>query len=346
MYSKIKNKVESELAGFVKEMEGLYSLSSISSLLSKNIKDFILRGGKRVRPVLFIMGYLGFNEKPAPGLYRSALSIELLHDFMLIHDDIIDKSDTRRGKPSMHRLFKDQLRDHKSLKFSGEDLAIVTGDVLYAMALHVFLSVREEPARKEAALKKIIKAALYTGSGEFLELINGLKNLDKLTREDIYKVYDLKTANYTFASPLSAGATLGGAANEEASLIYKYGIYLGRAFQIKDDILGLFENEKKTGKSSLADIKEAKKTILIWNAYKNSGRQEKRIIEKILGKKNAGRADLLKIRKIVRDSGALDYAKNQINELLGSARSVIKTSAIRPRYKDFLINYSEKVLRS
>ena len=346
MHMKIKNKIDCELYAFVKEMDKLYSLNTISPLLSKNIKDFILRDGKRIRPVLFVIGYLGFNKKPAPGLYRSALSIELLHDFMLIHDDIIDKSDTRRGQPSMHRLFGRYLKNAKTPKFSGEDLAIVAADVLYAMSLHIFLSVQEKPRRKEAALKKIIKAALYTGSGEFLELVNGLKDIDKLNKEDIYKVYDLKTANYTFASPLAAGATLGGADNDEINKLFKYGIYTGRAFQIKDDIMGMFEKERTTGKSNLADIKEAKKTILVWQAFKNSDPKTRNTIKKILSKKNAGMPDLLKMRRVVKASGSLDYAKDQIQELLGKARPLIESSAMDPEYKKFLIEYSQKILHS
>jgi geranylgeranyl diphosphate synthase, type I len=346
MDNKIKNRLDIEIGRFTKEMEKLYSLEAISPFLSMRIREFISREGKRVRPILYIIAYLGFAEKPAQGLYRSAISIELLHDFMLIHDDIIDKSDTRRGKPSMHKLFDLDLEKHRGLKFSGEDLAIVAGDVLYAMSLHVFLSIQEEPSRKEAALKKIMKAALYTGSGEFLELINGITDIDKLTLEDIYKVYDLKTANYTFASPLAVGATLGGADNEEINKLFKYGIYTGRAFQIKDDIIGLYEEEKTLGKPNLSDIREAKKTILVWYAYKSSRPEGKAAIKAIFSKKNAGQADLLQMRRIVKESGALDYAKTQIAQLQNNAQNLLKLSAIKPRYKQLLTGYSQEILKS
>jgi len=346
MYLKIKKKVDAELSRYLKEIDSLYSLPSISPLLSRVIKEFISRPGKRVRPVLFIIGYLGFAKKEAPGLYRSSISIELLHDFMLVHDDIIDKSDTRRGKPSMHRIFGRYLSGYNSLKFNGEDLAIVAGDVLYAMALHVFLSIKEKPARKEEALTKIMKAALYTGSGEFLELVNGLKNIERLSRKDIYKVYDLKTANYTFASPLAVGATLAGAPQDEISRLFRYGIYLGRAFQIKDDIIGLFEEEKKIGKSNLTDIQEAKKTILVWYAYKHSGQADKRKILKIFSRKKALKADLAAMRRIVKDSGALNYAKNEIKTLINKAEKLIDSSKIRPRSKKFLADLSQQILKS
>jgi len=346
MYLKIKNKIDREITRYLKEIDSLYSLPSISPLLSRVIKEFISRPGKRVRPALFIIAYLGFAKKAAPGLYRSAISIELLHDFMLVHDDIIDKSDTRRGKPSMHRTFSRILSGHHNLKFSGEDLAIVAGDVLYAMALHVFLSIKEKPAHKEEALKKIMKAALYTGSGEFLELVNGLKNMERLTKEDIYKVYDLKTANYTFASPLAVGATLAGAPQEEINKLFRYGIYLGRAFQIKDDLIGLFEEEKKIGKPNLTDIQEAKKTILVWYAYKNSGRADKKRILKIFSSRNVVRADLTVMRRIVKDSGAYDHAKGEINALINKAETLIYSSKVRPRSRKFLADLSQQIVKS
>jgi geranylgeranyl diphosphate synthase type I len=233
----IKNKIERELDAYIHGVDGMYSLKRISPVLFKNIKDFLRRGGKRIRPILFVVGYLGFAKKARPGLYRSALSLELLHDFMLVHDDIIDKAGTRRGRPAMHAMFKDYLDRNRNIKFTCQDLAMVAGDVIYALALEAFLSVEEDRERKEAALKKLIEAALYTGSGEFIELFAGIKSLDKITKEEIYKIYDFKTANYTFASPMAIGATLAGADKRQIDLLFKYGLYLGRAFQIKDDIL-------------------------------------------------------------------------------------------------------------
>ncbi len=140
---KIKNRIEQKLKKFIASLDRYYGLSKISLPLFHAIKEFSLRKGKRVRPTLFIIGYLGFTKKIAVGLYTSALSIELLHDFMLVHDDIIDKSDTRRGKPSMHKLFDKYLSGHKDNKFNGEDLAIVAGDVMYAMGINAFLNIQE-----------------------------------------------------------------------------------------------------------------------------------------------------------------------------------------------------------
>ncbi len=344
MFKEIRTRLEKELNKYTKDIDKLYSLNKISPLLSDSIKDFILRMGKRARPILFVVGYLGFAKKQAKGLYRSALSIELLHNFMLIHDDIIDKSDTRRGKPSLHKLFCNCLSGLKGIKFNGQDMAIVAGDVMYAMAIDALLSIKERPLLKEEALKKLIEATIYTGAGEFIELLYGAKKLKQITKQDIYKIYTFKTAYYTFTCPLSIGAILGGAAPKQVKIISQYGSYLGIAFQIKDDILGLFEEEKKTGKSPLVDLQEAKKTILIWHAYKHLGAKDKLIIENILHKKKIKKRDLFKIREIVIKSGAKEFAEKEICSLLRKALKLITSSKMLPQYKKALYSYSEKIL--
>lgn len=346
MIWEIKNKIERELRSYINNADKSYSLSKISPLLFRNIKDFISRRGKRLRPILFVIGYLGFAKKAAPGLYRSAISLELLHDFMLVHDDIIDKSDTRRGKPSMHVKLNKYLYGNKNVKFNGQDLAIVIGDVMYSMALHAFLSIKEDKFRKEMALRKLLEAALYTGSGEFIELLYGMKDIDKIRKEDIYKIYALKTANYTFASPLAIGAILAGAKNEQVSRLYKCGTYLGRAFQIKDDILGMFESEVKTGKTNSADLQEAKKTILIWHAYHNSIGKERLAIKRALSKTKVGKTDLLNMRKIVSASGALEFAREEINSLIKKAQVLLSSSKMHTKYKNLLHTYSRNILES
>ena len=196
MLLKIRKRLDRELARFLRDLDKEYGVKKISPLLSAYIREFVQRKGKRIRPLLFVVAYLGFAKKEAPGLYTSALSLELLHDFMLVHDDIIDKSDIRRGKPSLHRMFNAYLSRYKNLKFSGQDLAIVAGDVMYAIAIHAFLAIKENMPRKEMALKKFIRAAIYTGSGEFIELLCGIKDIANTSRQDIYNIYDFKTANY------------------------------------------------------------------------------------------------------------------------------------------------------
>jgi len=345
MIEKIQRNIERELKNLARDIDKRYCLNTISPIISRNIAEFILRPGKRIRPLLFVLGYLGFAKKPAPpGLYASSLCMELLHDFMLVHDDIIDKSDLRRGRPSMHSMLKKHISGNKNVKFSGEDLAIVIGDVIYAMAIDTIMIIRENPLRKEKALKQFVRAAMYTGSGEFIELLCGTKGLNNITKEDIYKIYDYKTAYYTFACPLSIGATLAGAKPDQIRAITKYGIYLGRAFQIKDDILGMFGDEEKIGKSILTDLQEAKKTILIWHAYNHSSEETKRAMERIFAKKTVAASDLKTMRELIASPGSLRFAKQEVSILASKAANLIGSSKMMKRYKDFLCHYSRKIL--
>jgi len=344
MFLKIKKRVEQELSLYIRSIDRSYSLSKLSGLLLDSIREFISRDGKRIRPILFCIGYLGFSKKPAPGLYRSALSLELLHDFMLVHDDIIDKSDTRRGKPSMHALLNRRLKNKRNLKFNGQDLTIVIGDVMYAMALDAFLAVKEKPERKDRALKKLISAALYTGSGEFIELLLGEKPIEKITKRDIYKIYDYKTANYTFASPLTMGALLAGAKNGQIKRLFDYGMCLGRAFQIKDDIIGTFGEKAEIGKSNLTDISEAKRTLLIWYAYNHCDRESKVAIKRVFSGKRPGNKELFKLRKIISESGSLNYARKEIEKLFNEANRSIKSLKMRKDIYRALSSFTRKIL--
>ncbi|MCK4912832.1 MAG: polyprenyl synthetase family protein, partial [Candidatus Omnitrophica bacterium] len=238
--NRVKKKIDSQLSEFLQNANKSYSLEAISPILFKSIADFILRDGKRIRPTLFIIGYVGFSKRKALNLYQSALSVELLHDFFLIHDDIIDKSDTRRGKPSLHKVFDKFLAKRKNIKFNGQDLAIVAADIVYALATKAFLSIKEDSQRKEKALQRFIKAAVHTGCGEFIELLSGIKKIEEINKKDIYKIYDYKTSHYTFASPLSMGAILAGAKQSEINKLSEFSLYMGRAFQIRDDALSMF----------------------------------------------------------------------------------------------------------
>ncbi|MFH1245996.1 MAG: polyprenyl synthetase family protein [Candidatus Omnitrophota bacterium] len=345
MFKQLKNRVNKELTKLLAETEKNYKLSAFSPFLARSIKEFILREGKRLRPILFIIGYLGFSPKGTPGLYRSAAAIEILHSFFLVHDDIIDKAVLRRGKPSMHQAFNNYLKRYKKTKFSGEDLAIVTGDIMYALAIEAFLSIKEQPRRKENALRKFAAAALYTACGEFADTFFSTKSLRKTTLKDIYVIYDYKTAFYSFVCPLTTGALLAGAAAADINKLSQYGMRIGRAFQIKDDILGIFGYPGQTGKSSLTDLQEAKKTILIWHAYNHSLPKEQKFISKVFSKNKVQKSDLTAMRKIIRGTRSIDYAEQEISRLLQSSTDILASSKIKPDYKNTLEKYSRGLLQ-
>ena len=345
MFNEIKNKIESSLRRYAASIDRAYKLMDISPVLSERIKEYLLRPGKRVRSCLFVVSYLGYAPRQKPGLYESALAFELLHNFMLIHDDIIDRSALRRGKPAMHTLLDRHLARYTGLKFNGSDLGIVIADVIYAMSIDAFMAIRENRSNKEAALKKFTRAAVFTGSGEFVEMLAGAKPIGRITMEDLYRIYDLKTAHYTFCAPLAIGALLAGAPSREISLLTEYGISLGRAFQINDDILDMCAPEYQTGKSTLTDIKESKKTLLLWHAFRKASRSERRIMQRILDKPKPGIKELEYVRNVVKSSGSIDFCRGQIEQLAASAIAKSSRLNIRPGCLKLLADFPSKILR-
>jgi len=334
MLNKIKNRVEKELAIYLKDLNKRYSFDTLSPALFRHINDFLLQNGKRIRPSFFVLGYLGFSKKEAPGLYTSALSMEFLHNFVLVHDDIIDRSNIRRGALSAHKMLSRHIAKYKHLKTTGEDLAIILGDVMYALGIAAFLTIDEDAERKEKALKKLIDAAVYTGTGEFLELMSGTKNINTITKEDIYEIYDLKTGIYSFSTPLVLGSMLAGAKGSDMDRLFRCGIYLGRAFQIKNDL----------SDTSLSDLRESRRTILTWYAYNNSNKKNKLIMKRILEKPDPSRSDLLKVHKLIIESGAIDCARKEMASFAIKAKAVHAGSGMRGIYKDVISDYSDSLI--
>ncbi|MGB2600132.1 MAG: polyprenyl synthetase family protein [Candidatus Omnitrophota bacterium] len=324
MLDRLRKDIDEDLRLFLGDMKKEYGLHRVSPLLFKGLKDFFLRKGKRIRPALFIAGYKGYTKRknvPYKKLVRSSLALELLHNFMLVHDDVIDKSDLRRGKPTLHRFF------NRSLSFPGGNelgsgLSIAAGDIIFAMAVNVFLSLDENPSRKEKALKKFIETAMFTGSGEFIDIIGGTQKIEKISQKDVFRIYTLKTAKYTFEGPMLVGAMLAGADQKELEKLSRMGIALGQAFQIQDDLLDMFASSKEIGKPVLSDLNESKKTLLVWKAYNSLKGKDKKQLKNFLEKSKKTHSDLVEFRKLVKRSGAHIYCLDKIESLLQEADSL------------------------
>jgi geranylgeranyl diphosphate synthase type I len=367
-------KINSSLKILLKDIHKRYHLNLVSDTLFKHMQEFVLRKGKRVRPLLFILAYTGYSQRSRINeekLYSSSVAIELLHDFMLIHDDVIDNSDLRRGKPTLHRLFETKIkmeptranargffkaecpsghnhprlgrRDFRPRGINpkgtiGPKLAIIAGDILYAVAIKALLSIDEDPKRKEQALHQLVAAAAYTGAGEFLDVISSHRPLEKLTQKEIFLNYTLKTARYTFECPLIMGATLAGADQKEVKKLSSLALAAGQAFQLYDDFLDLFGTEKVIGKPILTDLNESKKTLLVFRAYQKLGKKQKKLLKILLTKKNKKRSDLECFRDLIVQSGSYQDCQATLVRLQRKATRLISELKIREKEKNILKN--------
>ena len=341
MLKKLRSDIDRELVSFITDAGKNSPLKKSSPLLYKGIKDFVIRPGKRIRPIFFILSYLGYtksSKRSYAKLIRSSLSLELLHDFLLIHDDVIDRSALRRGKPTLHRQFNKWFKASSESDL-GPNLSIVAGDVVFAMAIQALMSSDETPQRKEKALLELMKAATSTCIGEFLDVINDIKTVKKISKKAVYLTYTMKTAIYTFACPMVAGGILAGISPGEIKKLNKLGILLGHAFQIQDDMMDLFLSSSEIGKPVLSDLAESKKTLIIWKAYKDLKGTDKSTFEFILNKNKKSRVDLLRLKKLILSTSAAGYCLETASSILADAISVISSLKMKKEYRSVIEDF-------
>lgn len=340
MLEAIRTEIEKSLEHFMNQVKVDYKLHLVNSSLYESIREFSLRKGKRIRPLLLILSYKGYcpkNKRIPSSLYNASTCIELLHNFMLIHDDIIDRSNLRRGKPTLHKLLGKIVKTKDPDKL-GYDLGIIAGDIVYALAIDAFLSIEEEPARKERALKYFIQTAAFTAMGEFIDTIHGVERVEKITEKDVFLNYTLKTARYTFDCPLVTGAILAGAPEEDIQKLSQLGVFVGQAFQIQDDVIGIFDSQKNIGKSILSDLAESKKTILVCHAFKALKGKDKKKFMEIFKKEKKTYQDLMTIRKLFTQTGSLIYSLKEIKSRVENTNIILNELKMNSVYKNIIGN--------
>ena len=318
--------------------------------LEKDIKECCMRGGKRLRPALVYYGYKLFsnNNENDKEIIKASITLELIHTFFLIHDDFMDKSNLRRGKRTMHEKYKDRyfakIMNLKKAKDYGDSMAVLAGDYSYMLGIDAILSSNLSSEIKIKVIKKINKMISDTIIGQELDIkIQNLKS--SISETDILAMYKLKTAKYSFDYPLQVGAILSQSKRKYEKLISDYAISCGIAYQIKDDILDLFES-KNTGKSYAQDIIEGKKTLLIIKAYEKASSQEKRVLNQVLGNKKIQTKDINKVKKIIEKTGAYEYCKQKNREYINHAKKALNKLAQKDLNKkvisrlEFLADFS------
>lgn len=305
---KYTKRVNNALNGLIKkEVNIAKRLTPIHGEYYGDIGEYLGRGGKRLRPAALIVGYEGVGAKESGDIDLASLSIELLHNATLLHDDLIDHDETRRGGPTFHAKYRERYRKKvdKAEDF-GMAAAILGGNSTYNLGLEILLNSGFKPDLTIQAVSLYQRSFREVIEGVLFESFLALKGESK---EDEYlDVIRLKTSAL-FEKGLLIGATLGGGTGSQKKAISQYGILTGQAFQIQDDILGTFGTEKVTGKPADSDIKEGKQTILIIKAFELATESEKESIGKTLGNQNASQNEISAVRRIIEEVGALDYAK-------------------------------------
>lgn len=283
-------------------------------------------GGKRLRPALVLLACQLFDERIEKALYP-ALGFEVYHNFTLLHDDVMDKADMRRGKPTVHKKWD-------------ENTAILSGDAMIIKAYQLL-------AKCDASVFKSVfdafsEAALGVCEGQQYDMEFESRTDVKLT--EYLEMIRLKTA-VLLAGALKAGALCGGASEKDADLIYKYGIGIGIAFQIKDDLLDVYGDEKKFGKAIGGDIFCNKKTFLLITALEKADESSRKELMAWIAKEQFDRAEKVKAVTAIYDK--LDVrtdAEKAMREYYESAITALDMIAVSKTVKQPLYDLAENLL--
>ena len=297
----------------------------------KILKNFTMSGGKRIRPALLYYSYLAMGGKDCEKILKISITVELLHSFLLIHDDIIDKDTRRHGVATIHERYKKVANKYNLIKDTnhfGNSMAIISGDMAISMAYDIVSNADFSNNIILKVFDELQKIIFITSSGEMNDVVMGHQN--KTKEKQILEMYERKTAYYTFNGPIRLGCILAKANKSDLDLFSKYALPLGKAFQIKDDILGIFENVKKIDKTIGSDITEGKKTLLVMKALENGDSEQRRFIKKCLNKKNISKKEIEKFKKIVKKTGSLEYSENLAKGFASEALNAL----IKINFKD------------
>lgn len=298
-------------------------------------------GAKRIRAILTLVSYELFKAKRLRGLMDVSMALELIHSYLLIHDDIIDHDDFRRSQPTVHKKFEAKYKKRflNGIEHLGQSLAIILGDTADTLAIQLIANSTFSPEQKTKAISLMYGNIEKTLYGEMLDVL-GCE-----TESDIKKMIKYKTALYTFVNPLLIGASLAGASAAQSRKLEAYGNNLGIAFQIQDDILGLFGQEKVTGKPVGSDLREKKNTLLIHETKKRISAQQKRKFNEIWNKPRIANRDIQAVQSMVANSGALEYnqsiARKLANRATAGIKGLIKVNKSR---QQFLIDLADFVI--
>ncbi|WP_240138433.1 polyprenyl synthetase family protein [Streptomyces sp. MUM 178J] len=299
----------------------------------EELESYVLRGGKRVRPTFAWLGWLGAGGDPegpaALAVARACAALELLHASALIHDDIIDASLTRRGFPAAHVTFAEQHREHH---WSGDPVdygtgtAILVGDLAQAWADDL-IRASGLPDRAQARIGPVWSAMrTEVLCGQLLDLTaeaSGAEDIASALRVDRFK-----TASYTVERPLHLGAAIAGADERLISAYRAFGADIGIAFQLRDDLLGVFGDPVVTGKPSGDDLREGKRTVLLATALRRADECDPDGAGFLRAKigTDIDEAELVTIRRVLVDTGAVDLVEQDIARRTERALAALRTS--------------------
>ena len=288
----------------------------------------MLTRGKRIRPRFAYWGWCAVRPDVDDALIDAAASLELLHSCALVHDDVMDASATRRGHPSAHSAFAAM---HVAAGWTGDPdafgdaAAVVLGDLLLSWADALFARSGPSPRTRSVwdEMRQLVMA------GQYLDVL--VQARGQFSPDDALRVIEFKTSKYTVEGPLHLGAAAAGASPEVFAALTAYALPVGEAFQLRDDVLGVWGDPVETGKPAGDDLSEGKRTLLVALAMERATPEQADLLHELLGVRSMDARQVHALREVIVASGALDEVEQRIAARTAEARTGLRDAAISDR---------------
>ena len=309
----------------------------------QNVAEVILGGGKRLRGALLYHGYkAGGGQEEAIAL-KAAAGMEFIHSYLLIHDDIMDRDNLRHGVETLHARYEAFAVKHfpeKDAAHFGTSIAITLGDMVCAWGNDCIFSLDLPRERVQRATQKVQSVVHRTGVGQMRDMY--IEFLGTATEVEILEMYKDKTAYYSLIGPLQIGLLLAGENEEFDSVFHEYALPLGIAFQLQDDILGLYSEEQELGKTIGSDIAEGKVTLLLQKTREGLSAADQQELTRILRLGEAlTESDIAWVRAKGEETGSKAAIEARIQAYIAKAQAVLAASSLPEDTKQFLTGLAE-----
>jgi len=297
-------------------------------LMMQRITDQVLRGGKRARPLLVRLGYKLGGEEMTDDVVKASLFPELIHQYLLVHDDIVDQDLMRYGSDTLEVVFGRWFGEvhgvnSKLQQHYGRSMAMLVGDHLRTLGYQLLHETDFDSDAKVEALTLMESVLSDTLLGWQIQYHLNFEDIDPEQEARFMRGLELVTSRYSFEAPLMVGVILAGKANEFGEGVREYSRHVGIAFQLMDDILGVFGELDKTGKPVGNDIREGKKTLLVLKAFEKADHEDQQFLKQVLGR-DISESELERVQQIITDSGSLDANRKLANQHVKSAVGALK----------------------
>lgn len=293
-------------------------------------------GGKKIRPQLVLDVYESLGGLDQPAAIDAACSMELLHMGLVMHDDVIDRDQIRRGALNISGLFASEAlirgADRREADAWGEASSLLAGDLTLSLAQSLLARLDVGENRRQALLDAFDDAVFESAAGEHDDVWLSMR-LEPATTDRVLEMIARKTAAYSFVAPLVVGAVLAGATTRLIDELTAIARDLGVIYQLRDDVLGLFGDERATGKSTLSDLREGKETLLIACARSDPAWPD---VEHLFGDPALDPAGAHRIARVVEESGARVFVESAIADRSAHVHDLIRRAALPDRLRDRL----------